>query len=112
MLAKSVVLSDIRKRSLTLIIQAVIFFALCYSANWWDYIVGWHLILMLCTAILFFWMFCQLIFEIAVLVRDRKVLTKYHFIPFTLVALYWIILIYCFLLIFDFQPLGEDNTML
>lgn len=110
MLNKSGISPDIQKRCVSLLIEAFIFFACCYSAVWWDYLAGWSLILMLCILILFFWMFYQLIFEIAVLIRDRRALKRYHFIPITIVILFWIIVIAGFFTIFESHPLGNDDN--
>jgi hypothetical protein len=95
----------IRKRSISALILALIFFACCYSINWWEFMGIWSLVFILPIPIIFFWMFYQWIFEVALLIRDRKVLTKIHFIPILIVTLYLTVVISGFLLIFERYPL-------
>jgi hydrogenase-4 membrane subunit HyfE len=102
----------IRKRAISALVLAFIFFVCCYSANWWDYIGVWSFVFVAVIVSLLFWMLYLWIFEVALLIRDRRMLTKFHFIPIAIVSIYWILVVTGFFMIFEPFPLSEyDSTL-
>src|SRR5918993_1395367 len=88
----------IRRRSISAVVLALIFFACCYSANWWEYLGIWSLVFLLSILILLFWLLYQWIFEIALLIRDRRRITMSYFIPISIITIYWLIVMFGFFL--------------
>jgi hydrogenase-4 membrane subunit HyfE len=112
MLSEQRISASIKKRAISAVVLAFVFLVCCCSANWWDYIGVWSFVLVPIILSLLFWMFYLSIFEVALLIRDRRLLTKFHFIPIAIVSIYWILVIIGFFMIFEPSPLSEYDPKL